>query len=182
MPELYIANTTKQPIDFHFRLPPKEGQRNDQVLRHKIPAGKQVRVYQPADKETLEYIVAQHQNTPEPFCVHYTEAARMRGFVGLLFNYDKPVPQNAMQNRFEANDEAMQEKAQQDRMMAAAAASAKVDESTEGTGASNVAFESTVIEEGQPGNENPNALAETVAVEKGGKSGKSGRSGKGRGQ
>lgn len=172
---LFIANTTKQDQDFHFRLPG-----STQIMRTIIPKGQQVRVYQPAEKATLEHILKQHHNTPEPFCIHYTDSNNTDSFVGLVYSFDKPVPGRVLADRFEKNDEALEAIAQKDRIMAAAAASSTIDAAAEEHGATNTELETSVIEEVPPGQEvKGGKMNETVEVTKpeGGKRGWNRKSG-----
>jgi len=164
---LFIANVTKQDQDLHYRIPG-----NDQIFRQMIPRGQQLRIYQPAEKEVFEYILKQHMNTPEPFCIHHTDSRHTSSFVGLVFSYDKPVPGRVLADRFEVNDEALEAGAQKDRMIAAAAASNVIDQEAAEAGAINSGLETSVIEESNPENQGSDRLNETVEVEKPAKRGR----------
>ena len=164
--KLFVANTTMHIQEFLFRIP-----KSPQVIRRIINPGVQSEVYD-ATRDVLEYIVEQHTDTPKPFMLSVEEAAKHRGFVGLIYSFDKPVQAERIGETMDANNGALTEQAQQLRMEEAAALSASINKNASEAGASVNAVETTVIEEGKPGDPNSGKrLNETVGVEQFGKRG-----------
>ena len=84
MPDLYVANCSKQRLDFIYRVPEKEGTR-----RQMIPPGGQERIYQAGmQPEVLDAIVSQHERYG---MVRASEIDRRKPFVGLCYEIDKPI-------------------------------------------------------------------------------------------
>lgn len=171
--KLFIANTSTHVQEFLYRIP----EFGRKVFQQFIPVGAQVMIYKDDSKELLEGILAQHTDTPMPFCVHADEAAKVKNFAGLVFSFDKPVPGSVIDERFEINQEALELFAAEQRALSAVAADANMSETAERIGGSFRNVEQTVIEENKK-SEDPNAkkLNETVSVDRqGGKSKGNGR-------
>lgn len=159
MTKLYVANTTKHIQEFAYRIP-----EYTKLFQQSIPVGGQLQIYQDSPKDVLEYIVNQHSDTPKPFILSADDAARHRGFVGLIYSFDKPVNANLIEGVFETNDTALKQDGLEIRKESAAAVDAKL---TEDGGAGNLSVE--VIEQTKPGEDNRGALNEKITVQKGGK-------------
>ena len=167
MPKLFIANATKHIQEFLFRIPGHPVTRPP--FQQFIPMGQQVMVFKETDLKTLEYILGQHTDTPIPFCIPVDEAVKIRNFAGLVYSFDKPVPNMVIAERFHLNDEALDEMGEEMRKQAAVAANAALSEQADRTGLKLGAVEQSVVEE-EKLNESEEAkskkLQQTVAVSK----------------
>ena len=173
--KLFIANTTKHIQEFLYRIP-----EFNRVFPQTIQPGAQVLIYQDSPKDILEHILSQHTDTPKPFCISVEEAAKHKGFVGLIYSFDKPVPLSRIEEQFERNDDALDEQGQEQRKEAAAALSQTTDQQASQMGASVNSLEMSVVEQTKKGGQNnEKGINETVSVVKPGKVGKGGKGGKG---
>lgn len=171
--KLYMANTSIHVQEFLYRIP----EFGRKVFQQFIPVGAQVLIYKDDSKDVLEAILAQHTDTPVPFCIPVDEASKVKNFAGLVYSFDKPVPGSTIDERFEINQEALELFAAEQRALAAVAASATMDQTAERVGATVSGVEQTVIEEGKKDDPaGAKKLNATVAVGKG-KGGKGGKGG-----
>lgn len=157
--KLFVANSTMHIQEFLFRIP-----ENPQVIRRIINPGVQAEVYD-GTRDVLEYIIAQHTDTPKPFMIPVEEAAKHRGFVGLIYSFEKPVKAESIAETMENNGDALAEQGQQQRSEAAAALAATIETQAETVGAGVSAVEMSVREEGKTGEDGKEKLNETIAVE-----------------
>lgn len=108
MPKLFIANTTKQHHDFVYR--PKigsGGKTEDGVLKpiygemrlQHIPVGGQICVSGVSTDAEIRNILDQHKHI-----VEFKSLNRVRGFQGLCYRQDDPVPIEEILERLETND------------------------------------------------------------------------------
>jgi hypothetical protein len=105
--KLFIANTSKQHADLYLRIPEVS-----QLYQIHIPHGEQREIYPErgfTSAEDIETTLLPFTNLPKPHCISVSDAARAKGFAGLIFSVDKPVPQSVMSGRMEANDKALTE-------------------------------------------------------------------------
>lgn len=170
--KLFIANATKHYQKFAYRIP-----EYPRVFENTINPGEQVVIYQDTDRATLEHIINQHTECPIPFLIPIEELDRHKGFIGLIYSFDKPVPAFSIEETFGRNDEALEELGQEQRKAAAAALSATVDDQAAGVGATVKSLEMTVTEEGKQTEGGKGKLNETIAVSKEGH-GRGGRGGR----
>jgi hypothetical protein len=167
--KLFIANATKHIQQFAYRIP-----EFPRVFQNEIRPGEQIVVYQDSDRATLEHIVKQHQECPKPFLIPVEELDKHKGFAGLIFSFDKPVPAFKIEETFSRNDEALEALGQEQRKEAAAALSATMEQSAQEVGATVSGVKMTVQEEGRKDDTNGTSkVNETIEVQgKGGKGGK----------
>lgn len=144
--KLYIANATKHIQEFIYRIPEAT-----QVVRQTIPMGGQILVYQDAPQDVLEYILKMHADTPLPWCVSVAEARKLHSFAGLVYSFDKPVPGVTIEERFALNNEALEALGEEQRKIAAVAASAKAEEIAMSTGVEVNTVEQSIKEESRIG-------------------------------
>lgn len=120
MPTLYIANTTKQHHQFTYR----HREMSNPAIKE-IRAGQQIPITD-LTMDEVDSIVKQH----EKYGLRSAkELSTLRGFVGLSYMVDKPVPIDAMLATFETNDSALEQGAQTRREVQAAATSEAVADS-----------------------------------------------------
>jgi len=122
--KLYVANTSKQHHDFICRLP--EATR---TLTVRIPAGRQVQVGPDLSAGSIDAIIAQHSRYG---MIDAREALKRHGYAGLCYSVDKPVSNTQFAAAYHANEEALQEQAEENRENAAAAIAQSIDENTGG--------------------------------------------------
>ena len=125
MSTLYIANCTRQPHDFLYRVPGEDMQTLRRVQLQRIPAGGQMRIHTEAPLSALQAIIDQHRDYG---LMPVDEVVKTQGFVGLCYSFDKPVDLERLQYAFDHNQGVLQERGQKQREDAAVA----VDQALEG--------------------------------------------------
>lgn len=89
MSTLYIANLTAQPHEFQYRVPADEGRTlTRRVQTQKLAPGMQQMIHMETSLAVLEAIVDQHRKYG---MVPASEAVRTKNFIGLAFQFDKPI-------------------------------------------------------------------------------------------
>jgi hypothetical protein len=157
MAKLYIANCTKQVQEFHYWAPEVP-----RPMRQMIPIGEQILVYKDAPLEDLEKIVEQHRSYG---LVEASEAAKQKGFVGLVYSFDKPIKGEGIIETIEHNDVVLDEQSQEYRTEAAVALNNSVANALAESGVpgSLTKLEIGIKEESKPG-DNSNKLEEKIEV------------------
>ena len=113
---LYVANCTKQNVDFIYRAP--ESMR---LKTQQIPMGGQQLILSPtATTEQLQAILVQHEMYG---LVDVKDIDRTQAFIGLCYSFDKPVDVERIQRAHAHNEEMLVERGVQNRKEAAAALS-----------------------------------------------------------
>lgn len=82
MTKLYIANTSRQKLNFLFRLP----EEND-IKRYTIQPGAQALVLD-STNDDVEYVIKQHETYG---IKRADDVIRKKGFVGTCYRVDKPI-------------------------------------------------------------------------------------------
>lgn len=117
MATLYVANCTNQFYTFSYRIPADEGygkRTHEQVI---LP-GQQMRIYADAPLKVLEAIVEQKR----PYgIVHVSEVVRTKQFVGICYEFDKPVDLERFQYAVDHNHGVLVERGEELRQEAALA-------------------------------------------------------------
>lgn len=113
MASLFVANTSKKHNEFVFRLPGIT-----QTRRYVIPAGRQVEVLKNAQREEIDYVIAQH----EPYgLVHESQIQKICKFSGTVYSIDKPVKVNSIEVALEKNAQILEQEGHEQRKIAAVA-------------------------------------------------------------
>lgn len=102
MTKLFIANCTKQIHDFLYLVPETK-----RLMMTRIGIGEQAAIYQDTQIEVLEGIVAQHQRYG---LVPVNEINRTRAFIGLCYQFDKPIDMEKVVLAINHNDEVLIER------------------------------------------------------------------------
>ena len=82
MTKLYIGNTSRQKLNFLFRLP-EEGD----IKRYSIQPGHQALVLD-SSSDNVEYVIRQHETYG---IKRASDVIRKKGFVGTCYSIDKPM-------------------------------------------------------------------------------------------
>lgn len=173
--KLFLANTTKHIQHLLFRLPG-----NARIFEQKIAPGSQSPIYQDSSRETLEYILKQHTDTPKPFVIPVDEVGKHPFFVGMIYSFDKPVPSFHIEETFIHNDEELEKEGLENRKAAAVAINETLQEGAKEMGASVSELELSVTEQSRQGEKaDTQKLQETIQVEQPGKKNKPGRKNRG---
>lgn len=124
--KLFIANCTKQAIEFLYRMP--ESVRMFQVS---IGIGKQERIHSDSlTADEVEYIVKQHR----PYgLVPVDEIDRTRSFIGMCYSVDKEVNMTRVMSALEHNDDVLEERGRVTRQESAVALNNSLEQATGGT-------------------------------------------------
>ncbi|MEJ0017529.1 MAG: hypothetical protein WDN25_13380 [Acetobacteraceae bacterium] len=123
---LYVANCSKQRVDFAYRVPEEIGA----PRRQQIERGAQIMVFKrdlglPAAKA----IIAQHERYG---IVPLDEIDRCKPFIGLCYSFDKPIPVDAIMRADEHNTGALEIASAESRVATAAALHQMLERSVEG--------------------------------------------------
>lgn len=122
---LYVANTSKQHHDFVYRVP----EDLHKIHHQKIMIGEQIKIHKEASPEILGAIVEQHTRYG---LIEASEVDRSKPFMGLLYQFDKPIDVNKFMYADEHNAGVLIEQGQMIRKEAAAALHQKIEENIDG--------------------------------------------------
>ena len=127
MPTLYIANTTKQPSDFVYRLPEETS-----IRRQKIEAGGQQLIY--AKDATMQQISAIIEHHLIYGLTDVTKIDQRKPFIGLCYSIDKPINVEKIMYVDEHNIDVQNNVSAEERQTTAAAIQASLNNATRGAG------------------------------------------------
>ena len=116
MAQLYIANCMKQTYDFTYRVPGEDMHTLRKLNTVTIPPGTQARVHIEASLTVLDAIIEQHRNYG---LVPLSEMVTTRGFVGICYSFDKPVPLDQLEYAIDHNNGVLFDRGTQQREAAA---------------------------------------------------------------
>jgi hypothetical protein len=116
MAQLFLANCTKQHLDFWYRVPAEGMGAWSQPRMLRIEAGTQMRVYQEAPLAVLEAIVDQHRHFG---LVRDTEITNTKDYVGLCYAFDRPVQLSLIEYAFDHNNGVLFDRGERQREAAA---------------------------------------------------------------
>lgn len=156
MTDLYIANCTKQPHDFLYRVP-----ENHKIVSRLIEPGTQIRI---SDTEMrLDAIIAQHLRYG---LIPVKELKNGAGFSGMLYSKDKPIDVSAIRAGIESRDTAIETQSFEMRQAAAVAVDENLSKIGQQGGPKLNSFEMEVVEQPKgPADRDPK-FRQTIAVKK----------------
>ncbi len=96
--KLYVANCTKQKVNFLYRLPEHPSSREQP-----LPIGAQILISGDLSQKDVDYIIEQHRL----YGMIEANERPQQGFVGLCYSIGKPVPSSPMQSLIQHNTEVM---------------------------------------------------------------------------
>jgi hypothetical protein len=88
MATLYVANCTRQPHDFLYRVPGEDMALLRRIQIQRIEPGTQQRIHNECPLPVLEAIVEQHRKYG---LIPVTEVPNAKAYVGLCYAFDRPV-------------------------------------------------------------------------------------------
>lgn len=153
--KLFIANTTVQRHEFHYRAPEQR-----QPLMQVIEIGSQTQIWKDAPKNELELIIEQHTHYG---LIPVSEIDRTKRFVGLCYSLDKPIDVEKIMYAVENNSAALESTALETRKQSAEVLSHSLSLVAQQSGNSLNHLEVEVQELARPGIESK--LDETITVE-----------------
>ena len=155
MPDLYIANCSKQDFNFTYMLI-----ENSRPFLQRIRAGGQIKI--PCQMGEEQQIIKQH----EPYS--FQEASKVaKGFSGQCYRIDKPISLDAIENGFAQRDQEMIDRAAQARAVGAAATDHLITEKATEFGVhTKGGVEVQVTEEGKNPTDTAGKFDETISVSK----------------
>jgi hypothetical protein len=122
--KLFIANCTRQVLDFMYRLP-----EHPTPIHQKIEMGQQIAVPRDLSMPDIEYVVNQHRIYG---MVDVKDVDHTKAFIGTCYSVDKPVSINKIQLALSHNTDVLAERGREQRKEAAVAISNQLDEATGG--------------------------------------------------
>jgi hypothetical protein len=155
MTKLYIANCTKQRHEFIYRAPEQKN-----PVTQVIEIGSQIMVWKDDPRDVLLNIVEQHEHYG---LIAVSEIDRTKHFVGMCYQFDKPIDVNKIMYTVENNDTVLEQRALEARKEAAQVISHSLSQvaADSGNGLNSVDVE---IKELPPPGKDSN-FAETITVE-----------------
>lgn len=112
--KIYVANTTKQVQQFHFRVV-----ENPRLMMNEIPIGSQIRLYKDdASPREIDSLIYQLENYG---AVRADSVQQTKQFIGLCYSVDKPVRDVTIMLAVNHNDDVLQERGYEIRKQAAVA-------------------------------------------------------------
>jgi hypothetical protein len=157
MSKLYIANCTRQRHEFMYRAPEQKN-----PIVQVIDIGQQIMVWKDASKDELNIIVEQHEHYG---LINVANNDRSKFFVGMCYQYDKPIDVSKIMYTVENNDTVLEERALEARKQAAAVISHSLSQVAQDAGNSLGNVDVEIKELAQPGKEAN--FAETITVQRG---------------
>ena len=158
--KMFVANSTKQTVDFLYRVPESAGLRTQN-----IPIGGQIQISGDLTREAIDYIVSQHAKYG---LVEVAEISRVRDFSGLCYSIDKPVQPAKIEDLIRHNTGKLVEMGKKIRQEAAISASNALEAGMDEAGGSAAPgvnkFEMSVVEENHDDRDEMPAIAEGIRV------------------
>lgn len=152
---LYISNTSKQIQEVNFWIGG-----NRKHFTTKIQPGRQESVYPAGTRDDHALIVEQLR----PYgLTAVSDIDRSKEFIGLCYQFDKPIPAERLAPVFKHNDNVLTDMAKQNRAEAALAMDDGLSRSAQETGAKFQGLEVELAEQEQKGVDTH--VSETVVVE-----------------
>ena len=142
--QMYVANATRQYLDFMYTMPEVKGAR-----RQSIPPGGQVKITGDLNTPQIESIIRQHDKYGMR---NVTEVDSAKGFVGYMFSLDRPVPAAKLQRLMDRNIGVLQADGKKFRTEAAIAEQQRLDTALQESGLPETlrTYETTIVEEVKP--------------------------------
>lgn len=156
---MYIANGTKQVINFLYRLPEQNG-----VRSQNIPIGGQIALSDDLRREDIDYILSQHTRYG---LLPVEEVKNPKTFVGMCYSIDKPVKIDSIEMLMTSNNDRLVERGREIRKEAAVASSAGIENeiAEKAPGGFNLRnMEMEIIEENPERNQTTRPVAEGYRV------------------
>lgn len=117
--KMYIANATKQNMDFIYRLPEVKGLRVQT-----IPIAGQIQITGDLNQIQVDAIIEQHGKYG---MIPVEEVDRARAFTGLCYSIDKPVPVAKIMTAVRLNTNVLQERGKQIRLESGLAEHSRIE-------------------------------------------------------
>jgi hypothetical protein len=124
MATLYVANCTRQPHDFLYRVPGEDMQLLRRIQIQRIEPGTQQRIHNECALPILEAIVDQHRKYG---LIPVSEVPNVHDYVGLCFSFDRPVDFERLSYAVDHNLGVLQEQGVKQREEAAIAIDATIE-------------------------------------------------------
>jgi hypothetical protein len=159
--KMYVANATRQTVNFMYRLPGQNG-----LKSHFIPVGKQMLLPFDLNSEEVDYIVRYNQRYG---FVDTKDIDRTKPYTGLIYSLDKPVPTTRLGYMMDHNLEVLTDRGKRNRELAAVAANQTLENELDKTpGMADLnGLEMTIVEETRPGQAtSPNPINEGFRVDR----------------
>lgn len=154
MPNLYIANCSKQDQDFHYRT-----SRGGKTIIQLIRVGSQIKISGDLTGAQIAYIVQQHEKYG---FANVKDIDRSKDFVGVCYD-EKPISVEAIRHALSHNDLVLLQRGRKSREEAAVAAHQTVQQQLEG--AANLEVLDVEIEEEKTDKTEGDPLRESVSVD-----------------
>jgi hypothetical protein len=107
MATLFVANCTRQPHDFLYRVPGEDMQLLRRIQIQRIEPGTQQRIHNESPLPVLEAIVEQHRKYG---LILVNDVPNVREFIGLCYSFDKPVDFERLSYAVDHNQGVLQER------------------------------------------------------------------------
>lgn len=159
MTKLFVANCSKQRHEFIYRAPEQKN-----YITQVIDIGQQIMVWKDAPRDDLALIVEQHEHYG---LISVADIDRSKFFVGMCYQFDKPIDVNKIMYTVENNDAVIAERALEGRKEVATVISHSLNQVAQDAGNSLGNVDVEIKEVPLPGKEP--AFSETITVQRGGR-------------
>ena len=154
--KLYVANATKQNHDFQYWLP--DAQR---PYTRQIPIGQQILIE--SDTVALERIVEQHILYG---ITDINDVVRGTQFHGIVFSFDKPINLERLIGAMDMHDQAITDRALEQRKRSAAAVNETLMQAAAESGAQLQHSEVEIVEQQKRQGDTEQKFQQTISVDK----------------
>lgn len=140
MAKLYLANCTRQRLDFLYRVPDENGAMLRRVHTQTIEPGTQQLIFAEAPQHVLEAIVAQHRKYGL-IAVEDVPNTDKTEFIGMCFQFNRPVDLDRLNHAFDHNQGVLHQEGMDRRAEAAIVIDSAINQQLDGVrrqGAHNV--------------------------------------------
>lgn len=125
---LYVANCTRQPVDFMYRVPGEDMVLLRRVQIQRLEPGTQQRIHNEAPLPVLEAIVDQHRKYG---LIPVSEVTSVKDFAGMCFSFNYPVDLDRLAYAIDHNQGVLEERGREQRQAAAVAIGQALDSELE---------------------------------------------------
>lgn len=160
--KLFIANTTKQIMAFHYRLPEMAN-----LFYVEINPGQQKCLLQEdLSTEDIDHVIKQHSGVTHGYFVRASDIDTTRGFKGMIYSIGEPVNADMIQRCLNSNDVELVKAADEFRKneLAATALSMENNEAVKAEGLTAKVVSVQTVQDGGEGAGTADAFQQTVSI------------------
>jgi hypothetical protein len=162
--KLFVANTTKQIMALHYRLP-----ENLSMFYVEIPPGQQKQLVQDdLSTEDIDHVIKQHSGINQEYFVQASKIDSTRGYKGMIYRIDEPVSADMIERCLNSNDVELVKSGEEFRkiQLAASAVAMEQNEAVKAEGLSAQVESVQIIQDGGEGVGTEKEFKQTITIKK----------------